>query len=115
MVYGIGGGSGGFRRSKAGLISHDLLGNFVGEGSAAPRLCEAIFAEVGDGRWSARLRSKRARTSACPGAFPGRRSIGYQIDPADEALIRDQRKVRALATHPNSGPSAKAGGSRDPA
>jgi len=101
LVYGIGAGP---EVDGQLVISHDLLGNFVGE--IAPRFVKR-YAEVGtqvERAFAEYARDVRA------GAFPGAEHC-YQIDPADEALIRDARKRPRLATHPTRPRPAKAGGS----
>src|SRR6267143_1661370 len=82
-VYGIGAGP---CVDGQLVISHDILGNFVGE--IAPRFVKR-YAEVGaevERAFSDYARDVRA------GAFPGPEHY-YQIDPADEAEIRAARHV----------------------
>jgi 3-methyl-2-oxobutanoate hydroxymethyltransferase len=86
-VYGIGAGP-----SVDGqlVISHDILGNFVGE--ISPRFVKR-YAEVGadvERAFGAYARDVRA------GAFPGPEHC-YSIDPADEAEIRSARQRPAAA------------------
>ena len=82
-VYGIGAGP---CVDGQLVISHDILGNFVGE--IAPRFVKR-YAEVGadvERAFSDYARDVRA------GAFPGPEHC-YPIDPADEAEIRAARQV----------------------
>jgi len=86
LVYGIGAGP---EVDGQLVISHDLLGNFVGE--IAPKFVKR-YADVGanvERAFAEYARDVRA------GAFPGPEHC-YQIDAADEALIRAarQRTVR---------------------
>src|SRR5438552_802489 len=87
LVYGIGAGP---HVDGQLVISHDLLGNFVGE--IAPRFVRR-YAEVGaqvERAFSEYARDVRA------GVFPGPEHC-YQIDAADEALIRAARQTPAPA------------------
>jgi 3-methyl-2-oxobutanoate hydroxymethyltransferase len=84
FVYGIGAGP---HVDGQLVISHDMLGNFVGE--ISPRFVKR-YAEVGtavENAFSDYARDVRA------GVFPGPEHC-YQIDPADEALIRAARANR---------------------
>jgi len=72
------------------VISHDILGNFVGE--ISPRFVKR-YAEVGgevERAFSDYARDVRA------GAFPGPEHC-YPIDPADEAEIRAARHVEVTS------------------
>jgi len=82
LVYGIGAGP---EVDGQLVISHDLLGNFVGE--IAPKFVKR-YADVGanvERAFGEYARDVRA------GAFPGPEHC-YQIDAADEALIREARR-----------------------
>ncbi|HEV2672731.1 MAG TPA: 3-methyl-2-oxobutanoate hydroxymethyltransferase [Gemmatimonadales bacterium] len=84
LVYGIGAGP---DVDGQLVISHDLLGNFVGE--IAPRFVKR-YAEVGahvERAFAEYARDVRA------GVFPGPEHC-YQIDAADEAVIRAARHRR---------------------
>src|SRR5881392_228452 len=86
LVYGIGAGP---HVDGQLVISHDMLGNFVGE--IAPRFVKR-YAEVGaavEGAFREYARDVRS------GVFPGPEHC-YQIDPADEALIRAARQTRKV-------------------
>src|SRR5207249_1312188 len=86
LLYGIGAGP---HVDGQLVISHDMLGNFVGE--IAPRFVKR-YAEVGgvvEGAFRDYARDVRA------GVFPGPEHC-YQIDPADEALIRAARTTRTV-------------------
>ena len=86
LVYGIGAGP---QVDGQLVISHDMLGNFVGD--IAPRFVKR-YAEVGAAVESAFRDYARDVRS---GAFPGPEHC-YQIDPADEALIRAARQTRKV-------------------
>ena len=93
LVYGIGAGP---HVDGQLVISHDMLGNFVGE--IAPRFVKR-YAEVGnavEGAFRDYARDVRA------GVFPGPEHC-YQIDPADEALIREARQARKVRPAPRAG------------
>jgi len=93
FVYGIGAGP---QVDGQLVISHDMLGNFVGE--ISPRFVKR-YAEVGsavEGAFRDYARDVRA------GVFPGPEHC-YQIDPADEALIRAARSSRKVRPAPRSG------------
>ena len=97
LVYGIGAGP---QVDGQLVISHDMLGNFVGE--ISPRFVKR-YAEVGTVVESAfRDYARDVRD----GAFPGPEHC-YQIDPADEALIREARTTRKTrpAARPAPGPA----------
>jgi len=82
LVYGIGAGP---HVDGQLVISHDMLGNFVGD--IAPRFVKR-YAEVGavvEGAFRDYARDVRS------GAFPGPEHC-YPLDPADEALIRSARQ-----------------------
>jgi len=82
LVYGIGAGPG---VDGQLVISHDILGNFVGD--IAPRFVKR-YAEVGtDVERAFRDYARDVRA----GAFPGPEHC-YPIDPADEADIRAVRQ-----------------------
>src|SRR5438876_4411614 len=86
LVYGIGAGP---HVDGQLVISHDMLGNFVGE--IAPKFVKR-YAEVGtavEAAFRDYARDVRA------GVFPGPEHC-YQIDPADEALIRAARTTRTV-------------------
>jgi len=90
LVYGIGAGP---HVDGQLVISHDMLGNFVGE--IAPRFVRR-YAEVGtavEGAFRAYARDVRS------GAFPGPEHC-YPIDPADEALIHAARQAPAVEATP---------------
>jgi 3-methyl-2-oxobutanoate hydroxymethyltransferase len=73
-----------------------MLGNFVGE--IAPKFVKR-YAEVGtvvEAAFRDYARDVRA------GAFPGLEHC-YQIDPADEALIREARTTHKVRPAPRSG------------
>jgi 3-methyl-2-oxobutanoate hydroxymethyltransferase len=90
LVYGIGAGP---EVDGQLVISHDLLGNFVGD--IAPRFVKR-YAEVGASVQRAFADYARdVRASV----FPGPEHC-YQIDAADEALIRAARPRPALAPRP---------------
>src|SRR6266566_1923734 len=96
LVYGIGAGP---HVDGQLVISHDMLGNFVGD--IAPRFVKR-YAEVGavvEGAFRDYARDVRA------GAFPGPEHC-YQIDPADEALIRAARSTRKVRPAALSGGAA---------
>ncbi len=81
-VYGIGAGP---CLDGQLVISHDILGNFVGE--ISPRFVKR-YAEVGaDVERAFREYAREVRA----GAFPGPEHC-YPIDPADEAEIRSARQ-----------------------
>jgi len=87
LVYGIGAGP---HVDGQLVISHDMLGNFVGD--IAPRFVRR-YAEVGaqvERAFSEYARDVRASV------FPGPEHC-YQIDAADEALIRAARQRPAPA------------------
>src|SRR5881628_3693969 len=87
LVYGIGAGP---HVDGQLVISHDMLGNFVGD--IAPRFVKR-YAEVGahvERAFSEYARDVRA------GVFPGPEHC-YEIDAADEALIRAARQTPAPA------------------
>jgi len=86
LVYGIGAGP---HVDGQLVISHDMLGNFVGD--IAPRFVKR-YAEVGAAVESAFRDYARDVRS---GAFPGPEHC-YPIDPADEALIRAARQTRKV-------------------
>jgi len=91
LVYGIGAGP---HVDGQLVISHDMLGNFVGE--IAPRFVKR-YAEVGsavEGAFRDYARDVRA------GVFPGPEHC-YPLDPADEALIRTARKTRPARRLPS--------------
>ena len=82
LVYGIGAGP---DVDGQLVISHDLLGNFVGE--ISPKFVKR-YADVGanvERAFAEYARDVRA------GAFPGPEHC-YQIDAVDEALIREARR-----------------------
>jgi len=82
LVYGIGAGP---EVDGQLVISHDLLGNFVGE--ISPKFVKR-YADVGanvERAFGEYARDVRA------GAFPGPEHC-YQIDAVDEALIREARR-----------------------
>jgi 3-methyl-2-oxobutanoate hydroxymethyltransferase len=88
-VYGIGAGP---HVDGQLVISHDILGNFVGE--ISPRFVRR-YAEVGaDVERAFRDYGRDVRA----GAFPGPEHC-YPIDPADEAEIRAARQP-VVPTHP---------------
>ncbi len=86
LVYGIGAGP---HVDGQLVISHDMLGNFVGD--IAPRFVKR-YAEVGAAVESAFRDYARDVRS---GGFPGPEHC-YPIDPADEALIRAARQTRKV-------------------
>lgn len=87
LVYGIGAGP---EVDGQLVISHDLLGNFVG--AIAPRFVKR-YAEVGAHVQQAFAEyAKDVRA----GVFPGPEHC-YQIDAADEASIRTARRSRSAA------------------
>jgi 3-methyl-2-oxobutanoate hydroxymethyltransferase len=86
LVYGIGAGP---HVDGQLVISHDMLGNFVGD--IAPRFVKR-YADVGATVESAFRDYARDVRS---GAFPSPEHC-YQIDPADEALIRAARQTRKV-------------------
>jgi 3-methyl-2-oxobutanoate hydroxymethyltransferase len=93
-VYGIGAGP---HVDGQLVISHDLLGNFVGD--IAPRFVKR-YAEVGadvQRAFSEYARDVRA------GLFPGPEHC-YEIDAADEALIRAARQTPAPAVGAGAAP-----------
>jgi 3-methyl-2-oxobutanoate hydroxymethyltransferase len=84
LVYGIGAGP---EVDGQLVISHDILGNFVGD--ISPRFVKR-YAEVGatvERAFGDYARDVRA------GVFPGPEHC-YQIDAADAALIRAARQRR---------------------
>ncbi|HEV8381746.1 MAG TPA: 3-methyl-2-oxobutanoate hydroxymethyltransferase [Gemmatimonadales bacterium] len=90
LVYGIGAGP---HVDGQLVISHDMLGNFVGD--IAPRFVKR-YGEVGtaiEKAFSDYARDVRA------GVFPGPEHC-YEIDPADEALIREARTTRKIRSAP---------------
>jgi len=94
LVYGIGAGP---HVEGQLVISHDLLGNFVGD--IAPRFVKR-YAEVGahvERAFSEYARDVRA------GVFPGPEHC-YEIDVADEALIRAARQTPAPAVGAGAAP-----------
>jgi 3-methyl-2-oxobutanoate hydroxymethyltransferase len=98
LVYGIGAGP---HVDGQLVISHDLLGNFVGE--ISPQFVKR-YAEVGtaiEGAFRDYAREVRA------GVFPGPEHC-YQIDPADEALIREARTTRKTRPAPRLAPAVQA-------
>ena len=98
LVYGIGAGP---HVDGQLVISHDLLGNFVGD--IAPRFVKR-YAEVGahvERAFSEYARDVRA------GVFPGPEHC-YEIDAADEALIRAARQTPAPAVGAGAGAGAGA-------
>src|SRR6266513_3419699 len=95
LVYGIGAGP---EVDGQLVISHDLLGNFVGD--IAPKFVKR-YAEVGstvERAFADYARDVRA------GAFPGPEHC-YEIAPADEASIRAARLKRGLP-RPSPAPQA---------
>jgi 3-methyl-2-oxobutanoate hydroxymethyltransferase len=91
LIYGIGAGP---EVDGQLVISHDLLGNFVGD--IAPKFVKR-YAEVGatvERAFAEYARDVRA------GAFPAPEHC-YEIAPADEALIRAARRKRAPAPPPS--------------
>ena len=90
FVYGIGAGP---HVDGQLVISHDMLGNFVGE--IAPRFVRR-YGEVGSAVEGA-FRTY-ARDVRC-GAFPGPEHC-YPIHPADEALIHAARQAPAVEATP---------------
>ena len=101
LVYGIGAGP---EVDGQLVISHDLLGNFVGD--IAPKFVKR-YAEVGatvQRAFADYARDVRA------GAFPAPEHC-YEIAPADEALIRAARQRHApLPIPPASTRAAAVGG-----
>src|SRR5438045_3512320 len=96
LVYGIGAGP---EVDGQLVISHDLLGNFVGD--IAPKFVKR-YAEVGatvERAFAEYARDVRA------GVFPGPEHC-YEIAPADEASIRAARRKRAAPLPPASAQSA---------
>jgi len=91
LVYGIGAGP---HVDGQLVISHDMLGNFVGE--IAPRFVKR-YAEVGSAVEAA-FRDYARDVRA--GVFPGPEHC-YPLDPADEALIRTARKTRPARRLPS--------------
>jgi 3-methyl-2-oxobutanoate hydroxymethyltransferase len=94
LIYGIGAGP---QVDGQLVISHDMLGNFVGE--IAPRFVKR-FAEVGttvEGAFRAYASEVRS------GAFPGPEHC-YPIDPAEESRIRAARQ-RATRQTPRPAPA----------
>lgn len=86
LVYGIGAGP---EVDGQLVISHDLLGNFVGD--IAPRFVKR-YAEVGAGVERAFVEYARdVRT----GVFPGPEHC-YEINPADAAEIRAARRGQPI-------------------
>jgi len=94
LVYGIGAGP---HVDGQLVISHDMLGNFVGE--IAPRFVKR-YAEVGSTVESAFRDYARDVRS---GAFPAPEHC-YPLDPADEASIREARIARKARPAPRSAP-----------
>lgn len=90
LIYGIGAGP---EVDGQLVISHDLLGNFVGD--IAPKFVKR-YADVGatvERAFAEYARDVRA------GTFPAPEHC-YEIAPADEALIRAARRKRPAAATP---------------
>jgi 3-methyl-2-oxobutanoate hydroxymethyltransferase len=88
LVYGIGAGP---HLDGQLVISHDILGNFVGD--IAPRFVKR-YAEVGG---TVERAFREYANDVRTGAFPGPEHC-YPLDPGDEAIIRAarQRKMKPV-------------------
>ncbi|PYP18428.1 MAG: 3-methyl-2-oxobutanoate hydroxymethyltransferase [Gemmatimonadetes bacterium] len=98
LVYGIGAGP---HVDGQLVISHDMLGNFVGD--ISPRFVKR-YAEVGT---NVERAFREYASDVRAGVFPGPEHC-YPIDPADESLIRAARQTRKARPAARSVPAVEA-------